>query len=292
LGLKQLQPDPWALAAQQFKTGDRVKGSVVRLADFGAFVELAPGIDGLIHLSEMSWTRRVKKPSDILQVGEQVEAIVLEVKPSDKRISLGLKQALGNPWDDIEKNFPVDSIVEGPVKSLAQFGAFIELGEGIDGMIHVGDISREKRLNHPNEVLKLGQVVRAQVLEIDKGKKRIRLGMKQLEPTSADLFIGEHKVGDSVSGRVVEVRKDDAKIELAEGVHARCRFARPAPASEAAKPAAADIDDLAALLNQKWRMGAGGGEGGGPPVKTGQIRRFTITLLDAASKRIDVELAD
>jgi small subunit ribosomal protein S1 len=260
------------------------------LADFGAFIEIAPGVDGLIHLSEMSWTKRVKRPADVLKVGEMVETVVLEVKPADKRISLGLKQALGNPWDDIESKFPVQSVVEGPVKSLAQFGAFVDLGDGIDGMIHIGDISREKRLNHPNEVLKVGQVVKAQVLEIDKSKKRIRLGMKQIEPTSADVFIGEHTVGEEVTGRVVEVRKDDAKIELAEGVHARFRYPKPvAPASEA--KTAENVDDLAALLTQKWKMGSGTSDTG-PIVKTGQVRKFRIITIDIAGKRIDVELID
>ena len=290
LGLKQLEPDPWTAAAEQLKPGERIQGKVVRLADFGAFVEIAPGVDGLIHLSEMSWTKRIKHPADVLKTGDMVEAVVLEVKPADKRISLGLKQALGNPWDDIGTKFPVHSIVEGPVKSLAQFGAFVDLGEGIDGMIHIGDISREKRLNHPNEVLTVGQVVKAQVLEIDKSKKRIRLGMKQIEPTSADIFIGEHMVGEDVTGRVVEVRKDDAKVELAEGVHARCRFPKPASAAPETK-VSGNVDDFAAVLTQKWKMGGGPSESGAP-VKTGQIRKFRISAIEPGAKRIDVELID
>ena len=207
LGLKQLEPDPWTLAVQNLQVGQRVTGNVVRLADFGAFVEIFPGVDGLIHVSAISWTKRIRKPADVLKIGDQVEAVVLEVAPGAKKISLSLKDALGNPWDDVETRYPIGATVSGPVTSLAQFGAFIDLGEGIDGMIHIGDISREKRLQHPKEALTMGQTVNAMVLEVDKEKKRIRLGMKQLEPTSADLFIGEHAVGDILTGRVVDVQE-------------------------------------------------------------------------------------
>jgi small subunit ribosomal protein S1 len=290
LGMKQLTPDPWTLAVEQFKPGDRVTGKVVRLADFGAFVELMPGVDGLIHLSEMSWTRRVHKASEVLQVGEQVDVAVLEIKHADKRISLGLKQALGNPWDDIERKHPVGSTVEGPITNLAAFGAFLDLGNGIEGMIHIGDITREKRLQHPKEALTPGQVVKAAVVEVDKGKKRIRLSMKQLEPTSADVFIGEHAIGDLLSGRVVEVHGSSAKIEISEGVHARCKMKEEA-ASKQQAAAAADVTDLAAMLASRWKSGPSSSsskEG----IRPNQIRRFKITAMDAENRKIDVELAD
>lgn len=291
LGLKQMTPDPWTGAAGSLKPGDRVRGKVVSLAEFGAFVEIAPGVDGLIHLSELSWSKRVRKPGDVVQVGDVVETVVLEVKPAERRLALGLKQALGNPWDTAETKFAPGTVVEGPVTSLAQFGAFVDLGDGIEGMIHVGDITREKRVQHPKEMLAPGQVVKAQVVELDAEKKRIRLSMKVLEPTSADIFIGEHQVGDLVSGRVVETHASHAKVEISEGVHARCRLKEAAPGGEKARAAAADVDDLAALLAAKWK-GSGGSEGDRKTLRTGQLRRFRIVALDAEHRRIEVEVAD
>ncbi len=291
LGRKQLLPDPWTQAVESIKPGERVRGKVVRLTDFGAFVEIAPGVDGMIHLSEMSWTRRVRKPSDVLQVGEDVEAVVLEVKSADKRIALGLKQALGNPWDDVETRLKPGTVVEGPVVSLAEFGAFIDLGQGLQGMIHVGDITREKRIQHPREVLEVGRTVRAQVVEADKEKRRIRLSMKALEPTSADLFIAEHPVGETLMGRVVEVHGGAAKVELGEGVHARCKLKEEAKTSgEQVK--GKDVDDLAALLASKWKGGGPSASSGKETLKAGQFRKFRIVGSDAANRKIDVELAD
>jgi len=291
LGLKQLQPDPWSQAIATFKVGDRVTGKVVRLADFGAFVELLPGVDGLIHLSEMSWTKRVHKASDVLNVGETVEAQVLEIKPEAKRISLGLKQVMGNPWDLAAEKFKPGTVVEGAITTLAQFGAFVDLGDGIEGMIHVADITREKRVQHPNEVLKEGQVVKAAVVELDKSKKRIRLSMKQLEPTSADIFITEHQEGETLMGRVVETHANWAKVEVAEGVTARCKTREEASAATATGGSAADVNDLAALLASKWKSGGGGGADD-KGMKVGQIRKFRITSMDAASRRVELELAE
>lgn len=292
LGMKQLTPDPWTQAAAELKQGDRIRGKVVRLAEFGAFVEIAPGVDGLIHLSEMSWTKRVRKPSDILNEGEMVEAIVLDVKPADKKISLGLKQALGNPWDDVETRFAPGTVVEKPVTNLAQFGAFVDLGDGIEGMIHVGDITREARIQHPKERLSPGQVVKAVVLEVDKEKRRIRLSMKQLEPTSADTFISEHQVGELLTGRVVEVHATHAKVELGEGVHARCKTREDVSAAADSGAAKADVDDLAALLASRWKGGASAASSGKEGMRAGQIRRFKITLMDTEHRRIEVESAD
>jgi small subunit ribosomal protein S1 len=289
VGMKQLRPDPWTETAAGLREGERVRGKVVRLADFGAFVELAPGVDGLIHLSEMSWTRRVRKPGDVLQLGEMVEAVVLEVKPAEKRIALGLKQALGNPWDSAGQNFPPGSTVEAPVVSLAPFGAFVDLGGGLEGMIHVGDITRARRIEHPKEALSPGQVVKAAVLEVDREKKRIRLSMKQLEPTSADIFIAEHAVGDLLTGRVVEVHGQTAKVELSEGVHARCRLQE----EQAARPpvAASDITGMAALLSSRWKGGEASG-GRKNAVQPGQLRRFRITAADPGARKIELEIAD
>ena len=166
LGLKQLQPDPWHSAADKYKTGERVRGAVTRVIDFGAFVELEPGVEGLIHLSEMSWAKKARR-QHVVKPGETVEAVVLAVSPS-RRISLGLKQALGDPWAEIAQKFGVGSVIEGPVTSIANFGAFVQLTEGVEGMVHVSEISAEKRINHPQEVLKIGQVIKAQVLAIEK----------------------------------------------------------------------------------------------------------------------------
>jgi small subunit ribosomal protein S1 len=268
---------------------------VARLTDFGAFIELAPGVDGLIHQSEMSWSKKVRKPSDILKVGEQVEAVVLQVNAAEHRIGLGLKQALGDPWEEAQKKYPIGTTVEAPITNLAKFGAFVDLGDGIEGMIHIGDISREKRLNHPNEMLKQGEVVKAQVIDLDKERRRVRLGMKQLEPTQADHYIAEHKIGDTVSGRLVEVHATSAKVELGDGVTGYCRLKAAASASTAAAsaPTAQKVDVSAAmqLLTQKWKSGGGVGGGAGvDTLKPGQVRNFKITAIDPIQKKIEVEV--
>ena len=293
LGMKQLVPDPWTLAGEQFHAGDRVQGKVSRLADFGAFVELAPGVDGLIHVSEMSWSKKVRKPSDVLKVGELVETAVLGVNAAERRISLGLKQALGDPWADAEKKYVPGAIIEGPVSSLTNFGAFVDLGNGIEGMIHISDISREKRLNHPREALAAGQKVRATVLELDRERRRIKLGMKQLEPTTVDEYISEHHPGQTVSGRIVEAGKERAKIELGEGVFAEWRIPpEETPAQSPAEPVKADLSSMTAMLSAKWKQGAGpASDQRREPARAGQIRSFRITNLDAANKRIELELA-
>jgi small subunit ribosomal protein S1 len=232
IGLKQLQPHPWDLAGEKYKVGDRVQGTVTRLADFGAFVELEKGVEGLIHLSEMSWSKKVRKPADAVKAGEQVEVAVLGVNQAERRISLGLKQVLGDPWAEVPQKYPVDSTVEGKVTSLQKFGAFVELAEGVEGMVHVGDISAEKRINHPQEVLKVGQTVKALVLEADVAKRRLRLGMKQLVPTGLDEYIAEHKAGDVVTGRMTDVSADARASSWARGAGhlphpERCRRRRP-----------------------------------------------------------------
>ena len=289
LGMKQLAPDPWALAVEKFKTGDRLRGTVSRVAEFGAFVELMPGVDGLIHVSEMSWSKKVKKPSEIVKPGEAVEVVVLGVNSAEHRISLGLKQALGDPWEDAEKRFAVGTVVEVPVISLAAFGAFVDLGDGVEGMIHVGDISREKRLNHPKEALTLGQTVKAAVLELDKPKRRIRLGLKQLEPTSADHYIADHKPGDVVSGRVMDVRNGRARVELGEGVHGDCAAdARTSKQETEQAPRSADIGSLSAMLSARWK--GGGATSSDSELKAGQIRSFRIAQIDAANRKIELEL--
>jgi small subunit ribosomal protein S1 len=294
LGLKQLQPDPWAAAADKYHVGDRVHGTVARVTDFGAFIELEPGLDGLIHLSEMSWSKKVRKPADVVKPGETVDVVVLGVNPADKRISLGLKQALGDPWDDVEKNYPVGAIVEGPVTQLKQFGAFVQVTENVEGMIHVGDIVNDKRINHPQDELKVGQVVKAVVLENDREKRRLRLGLKQLIPTSLDEYIAEHKQGDEVTGRVADVKNNRATIELGEGVQAHCAIAASEQKQEQ-KSGPVDVSAFSSMLAGKWKgTGASAPAGESAPrreqLKTNQIRSFRITKLDAEKKKIEVEL--
>ena len=221
LGLKQLQPEPWEARCQtKFQAGQRVQGTVTRLADFGAFVEIEPGIEGLIHISEMSWGKKVRHPSDVLKAGDRVDAVILAIKPEERRISLGLKQALADPWSEVRRKFPVGSQIEGPVTKLMKFGAFVQIAEGIEGLVHVSEIVADRRINHPQDVLHAGQVVKAQVLAIDTEKRQIKLSMKQLIPTSIDEYIAEHKAGDVVSGRVVEAFGDHALVELGEGIRA------------------------------------------------------------------------
>lgn len=294
LGMKQLQPDPWTVASEKYKVGSRVTGTVARLTDFGAFVALEPGVDGLIHVSEMSWSKKMRKPSDVVKPGDSVDAVVLGVNPAEHRISLGLKQALGDPWEQAAAKYSVGSTVEGTITNLAPFGAFVDLGEGIEGMIHVGDITREKRLEHPKDMLKSGQTVKAAVLELDKERRRIRLGMKQLEPTSTDNYIGGHNVGDSVTGRVVEVRADRAKIDLGEGVFATCKLAeeKAAEGQAAGEQRAVSIEDLTARLAARWKQGTGEkSEQKSNQIKPGQVRNFRITALDAGQKKIQLEVA-
>lgn len=292
LGMKQLQPNPWDAAAAKYKVGERTRGTVTRLMDFGAFVELEPGVEGLIHVSEMSWVKRVKKPSDVLKPGETVEAVVLGVNAGERRIALGLKQALGDPWADMAQRLAAGSAVEGPVTSLTKFGAFVQIGEGVEGMVHVSEISAEKRINHPQDVLRVGQVVKAQVLAVDSEKRQIKLSMKQLVPTSIDEYLVEHRPGDVVSGRMVEVEGSEGRVELGEGIRAVCRV-ETSGATEEEKQAGAKVDlaSLSSMLQARWKGGPAPGASNKEAVRAGQIRQFRITKLDTAAKKIELELA-
>jgi len=297
LGLKQLQADPWTTAGEKYHVGDRVRGRVARVTDFGAFVELEPGLDGLIHLSEMSWSKKIRKPADVVKPGDMVEVVVLAVSPESKRISLGLKQALGDPWDEVAAKYPVGSVVEGPVTQLKQFGAFVQVTDDVEGMIHVGDIVHDKRINHPQDELKVGQVVRAVVLENDREKRRLRLGLKQLIPTSLDEFIASHREGDEVTGRVSEVKATRATVELGDGVHAVCPIAQDEQKQEK-KSGPVDISALSSMLTNRWKGGGTpepGAEKSAPrkeSLKTGQVRTFRISKLDAEKKKIEVEIVN
>jgi len=293
LGLKQLQPHPWDAVPGKYKIGERVRGTVSRLADFGAFVELEPGVEGLIHISEMSWVKKVRTPGDLVKVGEIVEAIILGINPGEKRISLGLKQALGDPWADAQRKFPLDSIVEGPVVSLQKFGAFVQVAEGIEGMVHVSDISAEKRVNYPSDVFKIGQVVKAQVLAMDVEKRRLKLGIKQMVPTSIDEYLAERKVGDIVSGRVAEISGNFATVELGQGIRAVCRAgttSRNANSGDQQSRGTADLQSLSSMLAAKWKSGSVT-QAATSDLAAGQIRSFKVIQLDPGTKKIEVEIA-
>ena len=218
LGYKQLSPDPWESAQSRFPTGERVKGKVVSLTDYGAFVELEPGVEGLIHVSEMSWSKRVKHPSKVLNVGDEVEAMVLQVDSQERRISLGLKQIEPNPWQQLAEKYQTGAHIEGTVRNLTDFGAFVEVAEGIDGLIHISDMSWNKRISHPSEVLKKGDTVDALVLSIDAENQRLSLGLKQMGEDTWEEFFNRHQAGDVVDGKVVRFTNFGAFIEIEEGI--------------------------------------------------------------------------
>lgn len=222
LGLKQLIPDPWVNIDDNYPPGARVIGRVVSVTDYGSFVELEAGVEGLIHISEMTWSRRMKHPAKMMKVGDQVEAVVLEVKSKERRISLGIKQLEADPWTTVGSRYSVGSVVEGRVRKLSEFGAFIEIEEGVDGLVHISDLSWTKRVKHPSEVLKKGQIAQAVILNIDAPNRRLSLGVKQLQPDAWESMFQTHRVGDLVHGRVCRAANFGVFVELAPGVEALC----------------------------------------------------------------------
>jgi small subunit ribosomal protein S1 len=218
LGMKQLTPDPWSMAVQKFPVGSKVTGRVVSLTDYGAFVELQEGIEGLIHVSEMSWTRKVRHPSKVVSVGESVEAVVLDIKPDARRISLGMKQAAPNPWDVIAEKYPVGTTIEGKIKNITDFGIFIGIDEGIDGLVHISDISWTKRIKHPSEIYKKGDTVQAIVLDIEKENERFSLGIKHLQEDPWKTVGQRYKVGSEINGTITNVTDFGIFVEIEEGI--------------------------------------------------------------------------
>ncbi|MGO9969904.1 MAG: 30S ribosomal protein S1 [Bryobacteraceae bacterium] len=265
LGMKQLEANPWDSVAQRYAVNSRVIGRVVNVTDYGAFVELEPGVEGLIHISEMTWSRRMKHPSKVVKPGDQVETVVLEVHPKERRISLGLKQLEANPWTTIDSRYSVGSVVEGRVRNMTEFGAFIEIEEGIDGLVHVSDLSWTKRVKHPSEVLKKGQVVQAVILNIDSASHRLSLGIKQLQPDAWESYFQAHQVGDTVHGRVCRLASFGAFVELAEGVEGLCHFSEV-----------------------PGYTGRRGGET--PPSTVGQEFDFKVVKMSEAEKKIGLSL--
>ena len=264
LGLKQLEPDPWENIAQRYPVNSRVIGRVVNVTDYGAFVQLEPGVEGLIHISEMTWSKRMKHPSKVVRPGDQVEAVVLEVHARERRISLGLKQLEPNPWTTIDSRYSIGSVVEGRVRNMTDFGAFIEIEEGIDGLVHVSDLSWTKRVKHPMEILKKGQLVQAVILSIDAKGHRLSLGIKQLQPDAWETYFQSHQVGDVVHGRIARMAGFGAFVELADGVEGLCHFTEI--------------------------PGYSGRRSAEPPVAVGQEYDFKIVKMSEAENKIGLSL--
>ncbi|HWP41723.1 MAG TPA: 30S ribosomal protein S1 [Blastocatellia bacterium] len=259
LGYKQLMPDPWQIVRERYPVGSRVRGKVVSLTDYGAFIEIEPGVEGLVHVTEMTWSKRLKHPSKILSIGQEVEAVVLEVDPQNRRISLGIKQTSADPWETLPSRYHVGSRVSGKVRSLTDFGAFIEIEDGIDGLVHVSDISWTKRIKHPSDVLKKGQQVDAVITNIDVDNRRLSLSIKDLEPNAWDRFFETHRLGDVVKGKVVRFANFGAFVEIEEGIEGLCHV------SELSDERVEKPEDA---------------------VKIGQVLPFKILKLDPAQKKI------
>jgi small subunit ribosomal protein S1 len=221
LGRKQLLPDPWATVPERFPTGTRVHGKVVGVTDYGAFVQIEPGVEGLVHVSEMSWSKHVKHPSKIVKADDEVDVVVLDVKTDQRRISLGLKQLLPDPWEAAAQKYPVGAIVNGRIRNLAEFGAFVELEEGMEGLIHISDVSWTERIKHPSEKFKKGEAIEAKVLKVDSQNRRLSLGIKQLNDIWANWF-KDHKIGEVIKGKVARTTDFGAFVELAEGIEGLC----------------------------------------------------------------------
>ncbi len=241
LGFKQLTPDPWLDATERYPIGAQVRGRILSVTDYGAFVELEQGIEGLVHVSEMTWSKRMKHPSKMVKPGDEVDTIILSVNPNDRRISLGMKQLQDNPWEQLEDKYPTGAIIEGRVRNLTDFGAFIEIEDGIDGLVHVSNLSWTKRIKHPSEVLKKGEKVRAIVLGVEPENRRLSLGVKQLQPDVWDTFFAQHRIGDVIKGKVLRTAQFGAFVEIAEGVEGLCHVSEAV--DDHGKPIELKVDD-------------------------------------------------
>lgn len=247
LGMKQISADPWETVPDRYPLGAKVIGRVVSVTDYGAFIELEPGVEGLIHISEMTWSRRMKHPTKVCRQGDEVEAVILEVKPSSHRISLGIKQLEPDPWTTIEQRYSIGSVVEGRVRKLTDFGVFLEIEEGIDGLVHISDLSWTKRVKHPSELLKKGQMAQAVILNIEAKDRRLSLGIKQLQPDAWESFFHAHMPGDTVRGKVLRAASFGVFVELAPGVEGLCHNSEipgynPQLKEEPALPAGGEYD--------------------------------------------------
>ncbi len=241
LGFKQLTPDPWLDATERYPIGAQVRGRILSVTDYGAFVELEQGIEGLVHVSEMTWSKRMKHPSKMVKPGDEVDTIILSVNPNDRRISLGMKQLQDNPWEQLEDKYPIGAVIEGRVRNLTDFGAFIEIEDGIDGLVHVSNLSWTKRIKHPSEVLKKGEKIKAVVLGVEPENRRLSLGVKQLQPDVWETFFAQHRVGDVIKGKVLRTAQFGAFIEIAEGVEGLCHVSEAV--DEHHQPLALNVGD-------------------------------------------------
>lgn len=264
LGMKQLTADPWESVPERYPVGARAVGRVVSVTDYGAFIELEPGVEGLIHISEMTWSRRMKHPSKVVRPNDSVESVVLDVNTKDRRISLGLKQLEANPWTTVEQRYSVGSVVEGRVRNMTEFGAFIEIEEGIDGLVHISDLSWTKRVKHPSEILRKGSIVQAVILAIDASHKRLSLGIKQLQPDAWETWFHSHHVNDTVHGKVLRLSGFGAFVELAEGVEGLCHFSEV--------------------------PGWSGRKSDSPPLDPGDERDFKVIRLSETERKIGLSL--
>jgi small subunit ribosomal protein S1 len=264
LGMKQLNSNPWETVEERYVIGSRVIGRVVSVTDYGAFVELEAGVEGLIHISEMTWSRRMKHPSKVVHPGDQVEAVVLDVKPKERRVSLGIKQLEADPWTTVADRYSVGSVVEGRVRKLTDFGVFVEIEEGIDGLVHISDLSWTKRVAHPSEVLKKGQLVQAVVLHLDPENRRLSLGVKQLQPDAWETFFRSHSVGDNVRGKVCRASNFGVFVEVAPGVEGLCHNSEIPTSQDRRK--------------------------GEPPLPIGQEMEFKIIKMNEADKKIGLSI--
>jgi small subunit ribosomal protein S1 len=263
LGLKQLTEDPWLAVAEKYHAGDRVSGKVLNVTDYGAFVELEPGVEGLVHVSEMSWSKRLRHPSKIVSRGDHVQAVILEVNPKGRRISLGLKQTEPNPWTGLAERYPVGSVIEGKVRNLTDFGAFVEVEEGVDGLVHVSDLSWTERIKHPSQVLKKGERVQAVVLNIDPENRRLSLGIKQLQPDVWESFCNTHEVGTAVKGKIVRKTAFGLFVELVEGLEGLCH-----------------ISEVSSDPGERKRM----------PLEIGEEHEFRIIKMNPEERKIGLSL--
>jgi small subunit ribosomal protein S1 len=263
LGLKQLTPDPWEEVPRKYQIGQRLTGRVVSITDYGAFVEIESGVEGLVHVSEMAWSRRMKHPSKIVKVGDRVEVAILEIHGDQRRISLSLRQALPDPWTTINERYAVGMTVEGRVRNLTDFGAFVEIEDGVDALIHISDLSWSRNIRHPSEVLKKGQKVQGVILSLDSAKRRISLGLKQLQPDIWEDFFSKAQVGVALRGKVMRIAQFGAFVELREGIEGLCHNS--------------EIDEEHA-------------PNGPSPLEVGKEYEFQVVRLDPAEKRIGLSL--
>ena len=263
LGMKQLSEDPWLAVAEKYRAGERVSGKVLNVTDYGAFVELEPGVEGLVHVSEMSWSKRMRHPSKIVSRGDQVEAVILEVNPTTRRISLGLKQIGPNPWSGLAERYAIGAVIEGKVRNLTDFGAFVEVEDGVDGLVHVSDLSWTERIKHPSEILKKGETVQAVVLNIDPENRRLSLGIKQLQPDVWESFCNTHEVGTMVKGKIARKTTFGLFVELTEGLEGLCH-----------------ISEVSSDPAERKKM----------PLEVGEEHEFRIIKMSATERKIGLSL--